>query len=107
MIFDKISGAVSGGFTRFGRIAFIGFENVIFDKISGAVSGFTVWLGREMFGSVETKGIDQGLNVGVPRAAEGLYHRVKKIQTGVLSYNILYIILALLVLIAIFMLGGM
>ena len=80
---------------------------MIFDKISGAVSGFTVWLGREMFGSVETKGIDQGLNVGVPRAAEGLYHHVKKIQTGVLSYNLLYIMLALLVLILIFVLGGM
>ena len=106
-VIDKISGAVSGAFTRFGRMAFIGFENVIFDKISGAVSGFTVWLGREMFGSIETKGIDQVLNVGVPRAAEGLYHRVKKIQTGVLSYNILYIIITLLVLIAIFMLGGM
>jgi len=107
VVFDKISGAVSGAFTGFGRIAFKGFENMIFDKISGAVSGFAVWLGREMFGSIETKGIDQGLNVGVPRAAEGLYHHVKKIQTGVLSYNLLYIMLALLVLIMIFVLGGM
>jgi len=106
-VIDKISDAVSRAFTGFGRIAFKDFENVIFDKISGAVSGFTVWLGREMFGSVETKGIDQGLNVGVPRAAEGLYHHVKKIQTGVLSYNLLYVMLALLVLIMIFMLGGM
>jgi NADH-quinone oxidoreductase subunit L len=106
-VIDKISDAVSGAFTGFGRIAFKGFENVIFDKISGTISGFTVWLGGEMFGSIETKGIDQGLNVEVPRAAEGLYHHVKKIQTGVLSYNLLYIMLALLVLILIFVLGGM
>jgi len=106
-VMDKISDAVSGAFTGFSRIAFKGFENVIFDKISGAVSGFTVWLSGEMFSSIETKGIDQGLNIGVPVAATELYHRVKKIQTGILSYNILYIILTLLVLILIFILGGM
>ncbi|RJS89676.1 NADH-quinone oxidoreductase subunit L [Candidatus Bathyarchaeota archaeon] len=83
------------------------FEKGVMDKISDAVSGLTVWLGRGIFGTLEVEVIDKGLNVGVPRVAEGVYHRVKRIQTGVLSYNILYIILALLVLISFFMLGGM
>jgi hypothetical protein len=104
-VIDKISGAVSRASTLFGQLTFKGIQNLVFDKISGAVSDFTLWWGREVFDSIETKVLDRGLNIGVPRAAEGLYHRVKKIQTGVLSYNILYIVLTLLALILILVLG--
>jgi len=108
------------------EVIFRGLEKVFFDKISGAVSGFTLALGRglrvfennaydpainlgiptafvegskALFKDVESDVIDRGLNVGVPAAATGLYHRVKKLQTGVLSYNILYMVIIFLVLI--------
>ena len=81
-------------------------EKGVIDKISGAVSGFSIWLGTAIFGTLETKVIDQGLNVGIPKAAERIYDQAKKTQTGILSYNVLYIILALLVLILVFMFGG-
>ena len=48
---------------------------------------------------LETDVIDEGLNVGIPAAATGLYNRVKKLQSGVLSYNIIYMIIIFLVLI--------
>ena len=55
--------------------------------------------GRALFSDLESDVIDQGLNVGIPAAATGLYHHAKKLQTGVLSYNIIYIVITFLVLI--------
>jgi hypothetical protein len=48
---------------------------------------------------LETDIIDAGLNNGVPAAMTGLHNRVKKLQSGVLSYNIIYMVLIFLVLI--------
>jgi NADH-quinone oxidoreductase subunit L len=66
----------------------------------------TLGLANGTFRTFETKVIDGGLNVGIPRVIVGVYNQVRKIQTGVLSYNLLYIMLTLLVLIAVFLLGG-
>jgi hypothetical protein len=52
-----------------------------------------------LYKDLETNIIDEGFNNGVPAAMTGLYHRVKKIQTGVLSYNIIYMVIVFLVLI--------
>lgn len=52
-----------------------------------------------LFKGLEREVIDRGLNEGVPQTAVGLYHRVKRLQTGVLSYNILYIALVFTLLI--------
>jgi NADH-quinone oxidoreductase subunit L len=104
--FDKISDGVVSLTLAIRDALYAVPETAFFDKISGGVSDFIVWLGRAVFGSLETEGIDRGLNVGIPAAATGLYHRLKRIQTGVLSYNILYIVFTLVVLILIFMVWG-
>ncbi|MCD6480132.1 NADH-quinone oxidoreductase subunit L [Candidatus Bathyarchaeota archaeon] len=46
---------------------------------------------------LESAVLDRGLNYGVPRLFKGLYHELKRVQTGVLSVNILYLIIAYLV----------
>ncbi|MEM2127092.1 MAG: NADH-quinone oxidoreductase subunit L [Candidatus Bathyarchaeia archaeon] len=83
-------------------------EGLVFDKITPAVARTFTSLGNFMFRFMERGIIDGGLNTGVPMAATALYHKVKKLQTGVLSYNILYICLTFLLLMLIFLLrfGG-
>ena len=56
----------------------------------------------------KTEILDERLNNGVPDLASSLYHRAKKLQTGVLSYNIAYMAFILVFLILVLMsLGGM
>jgi NADH-quinone oxidoreductase subunit L len=90
------------------RMLFKSLEKLVFDKISPVVSGVTISLGNQLFGSLETNLFDKGLNVGIPNAITSLYHQVKKIQTGYLSYNIAYMVFTFLVLFILFMLmfGG-
>jgi NADH-quinone oxidoreductase subunit L len=66
----------------------------------------TLRLKDSAFNVVETKGIDRGLNVGVPRVAASIYDKLRKMQTGVLSYNMLYVVIAFLVVVLILLLGG-
>jgi NADH-quinone oxidoreductase subunit L len=85
-------------------------EKVFFDKITPVVSGTTISLGGALFKNVEQDVIDKGLNEGVPNAAVSLWDHVRKLQTGVLSYNLAYIGIVLLVLILLFVFvisGGM
>ncbi|RLI09850.1 NADH-quinone oxidoreductase subunit L [Candidatus Bathyarchaeota archaeon] len=98
------------GLIDFSRGLFNSLEKLFFDKITPAVSDFFVALGGSLFGGLERNVIDRGLNEGVPEAATSLYHRVKKLQTGVLSYNIIYMGFTFLFLIILFMLwfsGGL
>jgi NADH-quinone oxidoreductase subunit L len=89
-------------------LLFSSLEKLFFDKISPAVSGTFVRLGGVLFRDVEREVIDKGLNEDVPKAATSLYDHAKKLQTGVLSYNILYIVAALLLIIVLLVLfGGM
>jgi len=113
------------GLIDFARELFSSFESLVFDKITPTVADSTIALGgalkvfetkaydpalnvgipavfveggKALFSDLESDVIDQGLNVGIPAAATGLYHRVKKLQTGVLSYNIIYMVIIFLVL---------
>ncbi|MFQ6053758.1 MAG: NADH-quinone oxidoreductase subunit L, partial [Candidatus Bathyarchaeia archaeon] len=97
------------GVISFSRSMFGSLETWFFDKITPVVSDLFVNVGNVLFSDLESEVIDRGLNVGVPAAAMGLYHRVKKLQTGVLSYNIIYIALTFLSLILLFLImyGGM
>jgi len=99
MFFDKITPAVSGAFMGLSGAFFRGPEKLLFDRITPAVSGTFTRLGGLLFQDVERGVIDRGLNEGVPEAATFLYDHAKKLQTGVLSYNIIYIGLTFLILI--------
>jgi NADH-quinone oxidoreductase subunit L len=91
------------------RMLFKSLEKMFFDKITPVVSGVTISLGNLLYGSFETDVLDKGLNVGIPKVFTALYNKVKKIQTGYLSYNIAYMAITFLVLFVLFMLmfGGM
>ena len=52
-----------------------------------------------LFRVIEVGGMDGVVNEGVPFVFISLYHKVKKVQTGVLSYNILYVMILLILLI--------
>ena len=52
-----------------------------------------------IFKDLETDIIDKGLNNGVPAAMTGLHNRVKKLQSGVLSHNIMYMVIIFVILI--------
>jgi NADH-quinone oxidoreductase subunit L len=126
VVFDKISGAVSELTIALGRAlkvfetgvydpalnvgiptffeesgrALKVFETRVYDPaLNVGIPFIFVHGGEVLFDDLETDVIDRGLNDGIPAAATGLYHHVKKLQTGVLSYNIIYIVIIFLVLI--------
>ena len=51
-----------------------------------------------VFKDVETDIIDKGLNNGIPATMAGLHNRVKKLQSGVLYKNILYMVIIFVIL---------
>jgi len=95
---DKISDEVSGGVLRLKQAIFEGFELKVIDRIGGAVSGALMIFGHDLYKLFEISGIDRYFNYGVPSLATRIYHRIKKVQTGVLSYNMIYLILLLVLL---------
>ncbi len=99
LVFDKITAFVSGSTIAIGKVLHV-FETKVFDPVIniGLVNVF-VEGGRMLFKDLETDIIDEGLNNGVPAAMTGLHNRVKKLQSGVLSYNIIYMVVIFLVLI--------
>ena len=50
--------------------------------------------------------LDSALNLGIPNLFSSIYYKVRGVQTGVLSYNMLYIALFIVIVIAILLLGG-
>ena len=86
------------GLLSFKDWLFRGLEQLFFDRLSGAVAGFFPLISAYIYAGFEREIIDKGLNEGVPSAATSLYHRLKRVQTGILSFNILYISLTLLAL---------
>jgi NADH-quinone oxidoreductase subunit L len=111
MVFDKITAFVSDSTIAFGKVLHL-FETKVYDPaINVGLVNVFVEGGRMLFKDLETDIIDEGLNVGVPAAMTGLHNRVKKLQSGVLSYNIIYMVIIFLVLILGFaliqMYGGM
>jgi len=110
LIFDKITAFVSDSTIAFGKVLHI-FETKAYDPaVNVGIPLVFVKGSKILFRDLETEVIDKGLNYGVPAAATGLYHRVKKLQTGILSYNMLYMTLLFIVLIlgliAFYMRGG-
>jgi NADH-quinone oxidoreductase subunit L len=99
LVFDKITAFVSGSTIAFGKVLHV-FETKVYDPaINVGLVNVFVEGGRMLFKDLETDIIDEGLNVGVPAAMTGLHNRVKKLQSGVLSYNIIYMVIIFLVLI--------
>jgi hypothetical protein len=94
-------------------IIFIGkndlFEKIeqgVFVRINEVVADAAIYL-SELFFRVFEVGVMVGIiNKGIPFVFISLYHRVKKVQTGILSYNILYIIILLVLMILLLILGG-
>jgi len=99
LVFDKITAFVSGSTIAIGKLLHV-FETRIYDPLInvGLVNVF-VEGGRILFKDLETDVIDRGLNKGVPAAMTGLHNHVKKLQTGVLSYNIIYMVIIFVILI--------
>jgi NADH-quinone oxidoreductase subunit L len=96
MVFDKISGFVSGAAVAFGKALSV-FQDKVYDPlINRGILNVFVEGSRVLFKDLETEVVDEGLNVGVPAAMTGLHNRVKKLQTGVLSYNIIYMVIIFL-----------
>jgi NADH-quinone oxidoreductase subunit L len=110
LFFDKISGFVSGAAVAFGKTLSV-FQAKVYDPLLNRGIPYVFVEGsRVLFKDLETEVVDEGLNVGVPAAMTGLHNRVKKLQTGVLSYNIIYMVIIFLALIIGFMYmqyGGM
>jgi len=99
LVFDKITAFVSGSTIAIGKVLHV-FETKVYDPaINVGLVNVFVEGGRMLFKDLETDIIDAGLNNGVPAAMTGLYNRVKKLQSGVLSYNIIYMVVIFLVLI--------
>jgi NADH-quinone oxidoreductase subunit L len=99
LVFDKITAFVSSSTIAFGKVLHV-FETKVYDPaINVGLVNVFVEGGRMLFKDLETDIIDAGLNNGVPAAMTGLHNRVKKLQSGVLSYNIIYMVLIFLVLI--------
>jgi NADH:ubiquinone oxidoreductase subunit 5 (subunit L)/multisubunit Na+/H+ antiporter MnhA subunit len=98
MFFDKITAFVSGSTIAFGRVLHV-FETTVYDPAInvGLVKVF-VEGSKVLYEDLETR-IDAGYNRGIPAAMTGLHNRVKKLQSGVLSYNIIYMVIIFLVLI--------
>ncbi len=120
------------GFITLGKRMYNGFENLVFDNITALVSVSSISIGRMFsffetniydpainvkmvdaivdssrttFKNLETDIIDEGLNNGIPAIMTSLYNHVKKLQTGVLSYNIAYMVFIFLFLIVVFILN--
>ncbi len=83
-------------------------EKMFFDRITPVVSGLFISLGIDLYDKLETEVLDEGLNNGVPNLASSIYDRAKKLQTGVLSYNIAYMMIIFVVIILVLLrYGGM
>jgi NADH-quinone oxidoreductase subunit L len=99
LVFDKITAFVSGSTIAFGKVLHI-FETKVYDPaINVGLVNVFVEGGRMIFKDLETDIIDKGLNNGVPAAMTGLHNRVKKLQSGVLSHNIMYMVIIFIILI--------
>lgn len=72
------------------------------DGIAGIAQKFSDWA----YAFLEEGVIFGGLNDYIPSKVIGVYHQVKKTQTGLLNVNLLYMVLMLLVVILALLYGG-
>jgi len=98
LFFDKITAFVSGSTIAFGSVLHV-FETKVYDPaINVGLVNVFVGGGKALYYNLEVL-MDVGFNRVVPATMTGLHHRVKKLQSGVLSYNIIYMVIIFLVLI--------
>jgi len=84
------------GLILFSEYVFKGLEQIIFGTISDLVANISISFSRGLFKRAEVGIIDGVVNRGVPDLFTAIYDRVKKLQTGVLSYNLMYMVLLLI-----------
>jgi NADH-quinone oxidoreductase subunit L len=97
-VFDKITAFVSDSTIAFGKVIHI-FETKVYDPaINVGLVNVFVKGSRMLYYNLEFL-MDVSLNRGVPATMTGLHNRVKKLQSGVLSYNIIYMVIIFVVLI--------
>jgi NADH-quinone oxidoreductase subunit L len=77
------------------RYIFLGIEQIIFGGISDTVANISLSLSEGLYNVVEVGGISGVLNRGIPNLFIIIYNKVRKMQTGILFYNILYMALLL------------
>ena len=89
------------------QVIYDGFESRVFNPLSGAVANATYVISEGLYKVLEDGIILTGINHGVPSVVIGVYHRVKKTQTGLLSMNLVYVVLTLLaIILGMIFLGG-
>ena len=97
-VFDKITAFVSDSTIKFGGALHV-FETKVYDPaINVGLVNVFVKGSRMLYYNLEFL-MDVSLNRGVPATMTGLHNRVKKLQSGVLSYNIIYMVIIFVVLI--------
>ena len=85
-----------------------GFELKVMTPLSDFVAKISEFLSQSLYDDLEVGGIFGLVNRGIPSRIIGTYHRVKKVQTGLLSMNLVYMALMFLILIlAMWFLGGL
>jgi NADH-quinone oxidoreductase subunit L len=94
------------GTLKLKQVIFDNFELKVIDRIDEVVSRVFMAFSRVLFKFLEIGGIDEYLNHRVPAAFTNIYNKIKKTQTGVLSYNMLYVIIILLILLVGMLIGG-
>ncbi len=82
------------------------FEAGVMTPLSDYVAKTSESISVKMYDVLEVGGVFGVLNQGVPSTVIGAYNRVKKVQTGVLSMNLMYLLLMLLALIVGLILKG-
>jgi NADH-quinone oxidoreductase subunit L len=84
------------------------FEQRVMTPLSDYLARVSVSLSQVMYNVIEVGGIFGVVNRRIPATFQNAYDRVKKIQTGVLEMNLVYIFLMLfLILLAMFYIGGL
>jgi hypothetical protein len=88
---------------RAGRKLARTIELKTFDRISYFVAHGTSRISILVRETIE-RGIDS-INTIVANGAKALYFQIRKIQTGILSYNLAYVIMALLIMTIVLLIG--
>jgi len=82
------------------------FEAGVMIPLSDVVARTSESISGVMYDVLEVEGVFGVLNQGVPWTVIDFYHRVKKVQTGILSVNLMYLLVMLAALIAGLLLKG-
>ena len=81
------------------QIIYNGFEAKVLVPLSDAVATTSQSASDVMYEVVEEGVVFGFINTSIPAAVISIYHKAKKSQTGLLSMNLLYVVLMLLAII--------